>query len=265
MATIQLTPSSSALLSGSVAVVNTIDLSGGSAFNLTSSGGIDRLGELSGASSVATTSGGSIDRSAEFSGGSSFAAGSSASLQAILSTYGASTFVVRSSAYLENEQLDVWVTTADGLVSRYDGFNFTSFVTVSGRTFGLNDSGLYELAGATDAGQPIKWFLQSAPVRRDNEPQGHGNARPGLGMVMPYQAYVVGMVPRDTELFIHTDKEEVYGYPLESTDGRFNSTRQRLGLGLRTRHFMYGLYGAASSAAELSSVTVLTKDSTRNT
>ena len=265
MATIQLTPSGSALLSGSVAVVNTSDLSGTSAFSVASSGSVARVGDLTGSSSVAATSSGSPARVAELYGASSVLVASGASMQAVLDLYGASAFVARSSAYLEDEQLDVWAATIEGVVSRYEGYDFTSIVTVGGRSFGLNDSGLYELAGTMDAGQPIKWFMQSAPVRRDMDPQGRGNARPGLGMVMPYQAYVVGLIPRDTELFICTDTEEVYDYDLRDTEGRFDSARRRLGLGLRTRHFMYGLYGKASTAGELSSVTILTSDSKRNT
>jgi len=264
MATIQLTPTSSALLSGSVAVVNTANLSETSAFNLTSSGNIDRVGELVGTSTVNLTSSGSIARLTEFEGASSFAVASSASLQAVLDMYAASSFVARSTAYLEGEQLDVWATTTDGMVSKYEGFNFTSFVSVGGRTFGLNDSGLYELTGTVDAGAPIKWFIQSAPVRRDASEQRAGNRRPGLSILLPYQAYVVGMIPPDTELFIQTDQELVYDYDLRDTDNRFASTRCRLGRGLRTRHFMFGLYGRASTAGELSSVTILANDSTRN-
>jgi hypothetical protein len=252
MATIQLTPSGSALLSGSVAVVNLADLSGSSAANLTSSGAIARVGDLAGASAANLTSTGAVARGADFVGASALVVSSDASLQAILDVYAASAFVARSSAYLENEQLDVWATTVEGGVSRYEGYNFTSFVTVGGRTFGLNDSGLYELTGTTDAGAPIKWFLQAAPVRND------------LGILLPYMSYVVGEVPDNTTLFVQTDAEEVYDYDVPSTEGRFDSARSALGRGLRTRHFSYGVYGKATTPCELSSVTVRTKTSPRN-
>lgn len=252
MATIQLTPSSSALLSGSVAVVNVVELSGASAANLTSSGAVARVGDLAASSSVATASTGAIDRVGDLVGGSAVVVSSDASLQSVLDMYGESTVVVRSSAYLENEQLEVWATTVDGKVSRYEGFNFTSFVTVGGKTYGLNDTGLFELSGTTDNGAAIKWFLQSAPTRAD------------MGMLLPYQAYVAGMIPANTELFILNDREEVFDYDLRDTSNRLGSARRRLGLGLRTRHLVYGLYGAATTEGSVSTVTLLADQSKRN-
>lgn len=252
MATIQLTPSSSALLSGSVSVVNVTEVSGASTVNLTSSGVVERVGDLSAASSVAVASTGTIDRVGDLAGASTVAVSSDAYLQSVLDMYGESTVVVRSSAYLEGEQLEVWATTVDGKVSRYEGFNFTSFVTVGGKTYGLNDAGLFELSGMTDNGAAIKWFLQSAPARAD------------VGMLLPYQAYVVGLIPADTELFVLNDREEVFDYDLRDTSNRLDSVRRRLGLGLRTRHFAYGLYGKAISEGSLSTVTVMLNQSKRN-
>jgi hypothetical protein len=130
--------------------------------------------------------------------------------------------------------------------------DFESFVTVGGKTFGLSDGGVYELTGDTDAGQPIKWFLQAPPVRMDS------------GKLMPYQAYVVGKVPNDSTLFIIRDDEERFDYGLTSTDGKFATSRRRLGLGLRTKHYAYGLYGKAATTAELSTVTINADESARN-
>lgn len=252
MATIQLTPASSALLSGSVAVVNQFDLSGASSANLTSTGVQERVGDLTAASSVATTSTGSVARAVDFVGPSTVLVSSDALMQAVLDLYGPSTVVVRSSAYLENEQLDVWATTVDGKVSRYEDFNFASFVTVGGKTYGLNDTGLFELSGTMDNGAAIKWFLQSAPTRAD------------VGMLLPYQAYVVGLIPADTELFVLNDREEVFDYDLRDTSNRLDSVRRRLGLGLRTRHFAYGMYGKAATEGSVSTVTVFLNQSKRN-
>lgn len=252
MATIQLTPASSALLSGSVAVVNAGYLTGTSVANFTSSGAVERAGDLAESSSVAVSSTGVVDRVGDFVGPSAVAVSSAASLQAVLDAYAASTVVVRSSAYLENEQLDVWATTVGGKVSRYDGFNFTSFVVVGGKVFGLNDTGLFELSGNTDNGAAIKWFLQSVPTRAD------------VGMLLPYQAYVVGTIPKDTELFVLDDLDTLYSYDLYDTSNRLASVRRRLGLGLRTRHFAYGLYGKATTEGSLSTMTVLLNQSKRN-
>lgn len=252
MATIQLTPASSALLSGSAAVVNAGYLSGGSSANLTSTGAIARVGDLAASSSAAVSSTGAVSRATELVGTSSVSVSSAASLQAILDVYGASAVVARSSAYLENEQLDVWAVTAEGKVSRYEGYNFTSFVAAGGKVFGLNDTGLFELSGNTDNGAAIKWFLQSAPTRAD------------VGMLLPYQAYVAGMIPKDTGLFVLDDRDALYSYDLQDTDNRLSSARHRLGLGLRTRHFAYGLYGKATTEGSLSTVTVLLNQSKRN-
>lgn len=266
MATIALTPTSSALLSGSVAVSRLYEVTASSSAIAGSTASYVRVGERVASSSAIAGSSATYQRVVEAIAASSLVASSSATLSAILNALAASSAVARSTAWYEGAEMDTWASTLDGAVSRYVGFDFHSYVEVGGKVFALGDDGVYELTGTTDAGAPIKWLLQNGPTRKDAA-AGNSNPNlhlPGLGFIMPYQAYAVGTVPRDSEVFIIDDREQLYQYALTDTEGRFNTSRRRLGLGLRTRHFMSGLAGKATTEAEIESLTVLASESKRN-
>jgi hypothetical protein len=53
----------------------------------------------------------------------------------------------------------VWSVERGGASAGYENFPFNSFARIGGRIFAAADTGLYELAGDTDAGQPIRSWV----------------------------------------------------------------------------------------------------------
>jgi len=60
-------------------------------------------------------------------------------------------------ASISGEPLQVWALHMDSMGStRYDGYNFNSFATIDGVTYGAGEGGLYRLEGNDDDGTPIR-------------------------------------------------------------------------------------------------------------
>jgi hypothetical protein len=63
---------------------------------------------------------------------------------------------------LAEGDFQAWVLNAETLgVTRYENFPFNSLVEHDGRTWGVTETGLYELTGDDDAGEPIAAWLRT--------------------------------------------------------------------------------------------------------
>ena len=260
MATKYLTPASSALLSGTVGLVNVKQVTApASAFVAAGTASYQRVVDQTGSSHFTVAGTASYARWVEQVGASAFIAASSASALRVAYASGASAFRAFSTARYEGEEMEAWSThVANKIYGRYTNFNFNSFATIGDRTFAFGDGGVYELKGSTDAGSPIPFFLMSASYSKDL-------LREQPGMLMPYAGYVVGDMPEDTaEFFIVTDKGTAYAYPLKATDGELDTRRATLGRGLRGRYIRYGVHGLLTEPLDLSMVTVKFNESKRN-
>lgn len=260
MATKYLTPSSSALLSGTVGLVNVKQVTAPTSSGVaSSSASYQRAVDQTGSSHFTVTGTAAYARWVEQVGASTFGASSTASALRVAYAVGASTFRAFSTARYEGESMEAWVThVANKIYGRYTNFDFNSFATIGDRTFAFGDDGVYELKGSTDAGDPIPFFLMSASYSKDL-------LREQPGMLMPYAGYVVGDMPESTaEFFIVTDKGVAYAYPLNQTDGELDTMRATLGRGLRGRYIRYGIHGLLTEPLDLSMVTVKFDASKRN-
>lgn len=260
MATKYLTPSSSALLSGTVGLVNVKLVSAPTSSAVASSAAsYQRVVDQSGSSHFTAAGTASYARWVEQIGASALVAASSASAVRVAYASGGSAFRAFSTARYEGEEMEAWVThVANKVYGRYANFNFNSFATIGDRTFAFGDGGVFELKGSTDAGAPIPFFLMSASYSKDL-------LREQPGMLLPYAGYVVGDMPGETaEFFIVTDKDVPYSYPLKETAGELDTRRATLGRGLRGRFIRYGVHGLLTEPLDLSMVTVKFDASKRN-
>lgn len=67
------------------------------------------------------------------------------------------TLAMNVTVELDGEYYETYVlNTPKFLPSMYSGFDFNSFAVYQGRAFGANDTGIFELTGATDAGATIR-------------------------------------------------------------------------------------------------------------
>ena len=256
-------PSGSSLLTGSAVITPaTAATANTSSARFTSTATRVAVTDASGASSArftSTASGVPLVSGAE--GASSARFTSAATYAVTVDVTGASSALFQGWGTYEGETRDAWVTNIDTkAIGRYTAFDFNSFANVGNRTFGFSDDGVYEIVGTTDAGQPIPFFLMSESYSRIG-----GDA--GLGMLHPHTAYIVGDLPESpsvVNLFVATDNDDVYSYPVGETDTRMSTARVLVGKGLRTRYLRYGLVGTAVDTVELASVSFKAKSSSRN-
>lgn len=143
--------------------------------------------------------------------------------QALISTMSAG-----DVASLQRDGMSVWALNMDVMGStRYEGFDFNSFMTIDGQTYGVNATGIHRLEGSTDDGAPI-------PAAVDFGSLSFGtNSRKAL----PY-VYVGMSSTGKTVLKVESDGQTYYYTARDSTE-LMKSHRFELGRGLRST--FYGL------------------------
>ena len=254
MATIHMVPAGTALLSGSVTLINAYEVTaassaatvGGTAAQL-------KLVDRTGSSAAAAAGTASLVKTVDQSGESAALAASTALGVAVISVSAPSQAFVYSTARYTGEEMDAWVTFADtGNAGRYTNFAFNSFATIGDRYFAFGEAGVVEIEGTTDLSAPIDLFLLGGTERKD------------IGLSRPYKSYITGAIPDGLNVFVIDDMDEVYQYPALPSDSRMDTSRVTLGKGIRARHLRNGLFARTTEALELSSVTFYLADSKRN-
>lgn len=255
------TPTSTAAVTSTATAARVGDRTASSTANVTSSATREKVIAATAASTAVVSSAITAQWVADRSAPSSAIVVGSATASLLANVIAASAAIVYSSARYDGEEMDAWATNLlNQAVGKYVGFDFNSFATVGGRLFGFSDEGVFEIAGATDAGAAIPFFLMS-------ESHSKTGGEAGLGMLQPHTAYVVGALPDgfvDAEFFVATDDDEVYAYPIDNTGTRLATSRVLLGRGLRSRFLRYGIVGQASESVELASISIKAASSTRN-
>lgn len=259
-----LSPTGSGLLTGSAVIKPaTLVTAPTSTAWFTSAAARTAVTDVAGASTARFTSTTVAAQGAvEVTGASTARFTGTATYSVVVDAVGASSALFQSWATYEGETRDAWVTNIETkAIGSYTAFDFNSFANVGNRTFGFSDDGVYEITGTTDAGAAIPFFLMSESYSK------LGGDRAAASMLLPHTAYVVGNLPESpsvVNLFVATDDDEVYTYPVGETDTRMSTARVLVGKGLRTRYLRYGLVGNAVDTVELASVTFKAKSSSRN-
>lgn len=255
------TPTSSAAVSGTATVFRVSDRTAASTANAVSSATREKVVAADASSAAIVTSNITAQRLIDKTAASVGVVTGSASAGTTLGVVAPSSAIVYGTARYDGEEMDAWSTNLiNQAVGKYTGFNFNSFANVGGRLFGFNDDGVYEITGTTDAGAAIPFFLMSESTSKLGGDMG-------LGMLLPHTAYVVGNLPEspsNVDLFMVTDNDEVYSYPVGATETRMSTARVLVGKGLRVRYLRYGLVGVAADTVEVASITVKANSSVRN-
>lgn len=139
-----------------------------------------------------------------------------------------------SVGYLSpGESFTTWsMNTRSGAVSEYSDYVFNSFARVGNKYLGASDSGLYELTGDTDAGDPIISTLKGAFLQFG-----------GTHLSRLKEAYIAATGDEDVfVLKIETLDGATYTYQVDSRSGR--NTKVHMGKGQRARYFAYTLISA---------------------
>ena len=154
--------------------------------------------------------------------------GSTATMAEIIYQLLMSTMSAGDVASLQRDGMSVWALHMDaGGSTRYEGYDFNSFMTIDGKTYGVNSTGIHRLEGATDDGARI-------PATVDFGDMSFGsNNRKSL----PY-VYVGMSSTGKTVLRVNSDGQTYYYTARDSTE-QMKAHRFEPGRGLRST--FYGL------------------------
>lgn len=132
--------------------------------------------------------------------------------------------------YIEpNGAFTTWaVNTRTGAVTEYQNFVFNSFAQNGHKYLGAADSGLYELDGADDDGTDVIAHIKS------------GYAQFGGSKYSSFKAAYLGM-RGDGNIVLKLDTGDGKSYTYQTVIQDMQSTKVRLGKGLRARYFSFEL------------------------
>jgi len=120
------------------------------------------------------------------------------------------------------------VNTRTGAVTEYQNFTFNSFAQFGHKYLGTSSSGLYELDGNTDAGSDIIAQIKS------------GYAQFGGSKYSSFKAAYLGM-RGNGDIIFKLDTGDGKSYTYQTVIQDMQSTKVRLGKGLRARYFAFEL------------------------
>lgn len=130
--------------------------------------------------------------------------------------------------------------------SRYLWQAFNSFAEFNKRYYGTSDAGLHELVGDDDDGEPVEAFFLTGEA-------DHGESREKRVT----RAYVGMRADGGMLLKVVNDDDEIHVYALVSTNNRLQVQRAKLGQGLESVYWQYGLQNADGADFEAESIKVL--------
>ena len=126
---------------------------------------------------------------------------------------------------------------------RYENFEYNSFATFNGKTFGCKDDGVYELTGASDAGVAIDAKITTPVSDFDSS----------LKKRM-LKAYLGVKSDGDMVLKVLAEGGNVYYYGVDNTRSSVGGTRVNVGRGLTSRYWQFELMNSEGSDFELDAI-----------
>lgn len=128
-----------------------------------------------------------------------------------------------------NGGVTTWaVNTRTGAVTEYENFAFNSFASLGGHYLGASANGLYALDGEDDAGTPTIAHLRS------------GYAQFGGSRYTSFKAAYLGL-RGGGDIYLKLDTGDGKSYTYKAVVQGQQSTKVRLGKGLRARYFAFEL------------------------
>ena len=152
--------------------------------------------------------------------------------------------VVITEQTADNSDWGSWVVNYETNAHwRYDNYQFNSFATFNGVTYGCKDDGIYALTGSTDNGTAIDAKITTAVTDFDNSQKKH--------MLKSYLG-----VKSDGDLLLKVLAEggNVYYYGVDKTRTSIGGTRVNIGRGLASRYWQFELLNVDGADFELDAI-----------
>jgi hypothetical protein len=126
---------------------------------------------------------------------------------------------------------------------RYENFEYNSFATFNGKTFGCKDDGVYELTGASDAGTAIDAKITTPVSDFDNSFKKR-----------MLKAYLGVKSDGDMVLKVLAEGGNVYYYGVDNTRSSVGGARVNIGRGLTSRYWQFELMNSDGADFELDAI-----------
>ena len=142
-----------------------------------------------------------------------------------------------------DDALDVWIANvATSAHSRYAQYGFNSFATFEGKQYGCKSGGVYELGGALDGANPVKWTVTFAE-------QDFGASN----MKRFESVYVGAKAAGQLVLKVINGDGTAYHYNVIPSGNEGRTSRALVGRGLSGRYWLLEL-ASDTERAELDSI-----------
>ena len=152
--------------------------------------------------------------------------------------------VVVTEQTADNSDWGSWVVNYETNAHwRYENFQFNSFATFNGITYGCKDDGIYALNGSTDNGTAIDAKVTTAVTDFDNSQKKH-----------MLKSYLGVKSDGDLLLKILAEGGNVYYYGVDKTRTSIGGTRVNIGRGLASRYWQFELLNVDGADFELDAI-----------
>lgn len=154
---------------------------------------------------------------------------------------------------MESAQREAWAINLDAsgddgvfAATHYTQFPIRQIVEFAGSAYGITDTGLYRMEGATDDAAPIPWSVKTTP-------NDHGS----IHLKRSIAAYLGGNLGPTAQVSVFVGEKSTESYSYANVRGpRLQNHRVQFGRGMVSRHYAYGVSDATGGELELQSLDV---------
>jgi hypothetical protein len=155
---------------------------------------------------------------------------------------------------LDDGDYELWAFNAKTLgATRYVGVQFNSLASFNGRTFGVDETGLYALEGSSDDGEPIDSYFETGMISFGSPLQEKRNRR----------VYLYGESSDTVILKVFTDtrngcrEEAAYRLEADLGDSTLGARTTKIGGGLRGTHWKFRVENLSGATLDVRGMEVL--------
>lgn len=233
-----------------------VDGSGTTTIVATSTGDAQRVVDAAGTSTITVTGSGSGLKQLTGDGVSTITLSWTASASVTRFARGDTVITINATVPLWTTGGDAWVTNWDtSAASKYENYDFNSFIRVGQRYYGVRADGLYLLGGSTDNGSDIRASVSVGLQRFGSD---------GIKRLISAYADAASSDKLQLKVSYSTARgPQEYIYAAERANDFQRMQRFSVGRGIKANYMTFEVFNVAGCDFDLNSITVLTSDMVR--